>query len=72
MERWKRDRERLRRARLLVGGVGGEGVGDAGMDAAGEVVGESGGDVPPRGERHGWAGAWRGGGAQWEAARKRI
>jgi hypothetical protein len=32
-------------------------VGDAGMDAAGEVLGESGGDAPPRGERHGWAGA---------------
>lgn len=66
LERGEGERERRRRARLLVAGVGGERVGDAGMDAAGEVVGESGGDVPPRGERHGCARAYRGG-ARWEA-----
>jgi len=51
--------ERRRGARLLVVGVGGKRVRDAGMDAAGEVVREPGGDAPPCGERHGWAGAWR-------------
>jgi hypothetical protein len=35
-------------------------VGYGGVEAAAEVVGEAGGDAPPRGERHGvlWGG-WR-------------
>lgn len=64
-----RERERRRGARLLVEGVGGKRVWDAGVDAAGEMVREPGGDAPPRGERHGWAGAFVRGGAQWEARR---
>lgn len=59
MQGWERERERRRGARLLVEGVGGKRVWNAGTEAAGEMVREPGGDAPPRGERHGWAGAWR-------------
>jgi hypothetical protein len=54
---WERERERWRGSRrLLVEGVGGTRVWNAGMEASREMVREPGGDAPPRGERHGWLG----------------
>lgn len=60
------------------GGGGGSGVGvvvvgrdevrDGGVEAAGEVVGQAGGEAPPRGESHGGGGAGRSrGGGEREA-----
>jgi hypothetical protein len=47
---------------IVVVRAGGEEVRDGRVEAAGEVLGEAGGDASPRGERHGvW---WVGGGAR--------